>query len=57
MNKNSECAVCAWRADCKLKYTYQSSGLNCKEFTKDLTLFPQEKDNKPETAETKDKKR
>lgn len=42
MNKTSECATCAWRADCKLKYNYETSGLYCKEYTKDLTLFPPE---------------
>jgi len=39
MNKVSECAVCAWRKDCKLKYRYESSRLYCKEFTRDLTLY------------------
>ncbi|MBI5179085.1 MAG: hypothetical protein HZA04_07480 [Nitrospinae bacterium] len=44
MKNVSECAVCAWRKDCKMKYTYETSGLYCKEFTKDVTLFaPKEK--------------
>ncbi len=43
MEKLTECAVCAWRKDCKLKYSYESSTLHCKEFTKDLALYKQEK--------------
>ena len=45
-----ECAVCAWRRDCKLKYSYEASGLHCKEFTKDVSLLP------PKTEAQQDKK-
>jgi len=51
METATECAVCAWRKDCKLKYSYEASGLHCKEFTKDVSLFP------PETAAQRDKKK
>jgi hypothetical protein len=31
------CVVCAWRADCKKKYSYeQGSAIKCPDFTRDL---------------------
>ncbi len=37
----SQCAVCAWRGVCKLKYRYESSPtLHCREFTPDVSLNP-----------------
>jgi hypothetical protein len=31
------CAVCAWRADCKKKFSYDSGGpVKCAEFTRDV---------------------
>jgi len=48
MKNVTECAICAWRKDCKLKYTYESSGLYCREFSRDETLFTDSK----ETEET-----
>ncbi|MBI5637188.1 MAG: hypothetical protein HZA03_04370 [Nitrospinae bacterium] len=44
MKKVTECAVCAWRAECKIKFSYESSGLYCKEFTRDLAFGPAEED-------------
>ncbi|MEW5911180.1 MAG: hypothetical protein AB1814_01380 [Thermodesulfobacteriota bacterium] len=39
------CAVCAWRVDCKKKYTYQQgSVIKCADFTRDLALPAQDKD-------------
>lgn len=33
------CAVCAWRADCNKKFSYQSGGpIKCPEYTRDLTI-------------------
>lgn len=33
------CSVCAWRADCKKKYSFQQSGaLKCPDFTRDAAL-------------------
>jgi len=33
-----ECAVCAWRAACNLKFKYEgSSSLHCPEFTRDVS--------------------
>ncbi|MBI3795290.1 MAG: hypothetical protein HY280_11285 [Nitrospinae bacterium] len=43
MNNVEECAVCAWRKDCKLKFSHEGTGLHCKEFSKDVSLFPPEK--------------
>lgn len=37
------CAVCAWRVDCKKKYSYQQgSVIKCAEFTRDLALPPRD---------------
>ncbi|MBI5748942.1 MAG: hypothetical protein HZA00_07435 [Nitrospinae bacterium] len=34
-----ECAVCAWRATCNLKFKYEgSSSLSCPEFTRDVSI-------------------
>jgi len=33
-----ECAVCAWRATCNLKFRYESSELHCREYSRDVTL-------------------
>jgi hypothetical protein len=33
------CAVCAWRVDCKKKYSYeQGSVIKCPDFTRDQAL-------------------
>ena len=33
------CGVCAWRADCKKKFSFEQSGSsNCPEFTRDAKL-------------------
>ncbi|MBI4665350.1 MAG: hypothetical protein HY751_02940 [Nitrospinae bacterium] len=34
----TECAVCAWRATCNLKFQYQTTSLHCKEYTRDILL-------------------
>jgi len=40
------CAVCAWRADCKKKYTYeQGSVIKCADFTRDLALPARDNDD------------
>lgn len=37
-----ECAVCAWRADCRLKWRNEPVGaLNCPEFSLDLRIAQQ----------------
>ncbi len=34
-----ECAVCAWRATCNLKFKYEGgSSLSCPEFTRDVSI-------------------
>ncbi|MBI3584955.1 MAG: hypothetical protein HY096_13545 [Nitrospinae bacterium] len=34
-----ECAVCAWRATCNLKFKYEGgSSLSCHEFTRDVSI-------------------
>ncbi len=38
-----ECVVCAWRANCNLKFRYQSTELHCKEFTRDVSIETQKK--------------
>ncbi len=55
MKKIEECAICAWRGDCKKKYTYEKSGLYCPDFTRDVALFPEEKPKGPETKKEKKK--
>lgn len=33
------CAICAWRANCKKKFTIQQSSINkCPDFTRDAAL-------------------
>jgi hypothetical protein len=53
VKKIEECAICAWRKDCKKKFSYERSGLNCPDFTRDVSLFPDEK----KQEEEKDKKK
>jgi len=38
MEKVTECAMCAWRKDCKIKFSYEGKGLYCREFTRDLSI-------------------
>jgi hypothetical protein len=45
----SICAVCAWRATCIKKYSFD--GQHCLEYTRDVTLKPQP--DKPEIPEEK----
>lgn len=33
-----ECAVCAWRATCKMKFAAESSELHCREYTRDVNM-------------------
>jgi hypothetical protein len=54
MKKMEECAICAWRKDCKMKYSFETSGLYCKDFSRDVSLFPEEKKPGP-TKEDKKK--
>ena len=46
--KSSEptiCAVCAWRAGCKKKFSCSQGGsVKCPDYTRDLTLKDNEKD-------------
>ncbi|MCB2225182.1 MAG: hypothetical protein KQH53_00790 [Desulfarculaceae bacterium] len=38
------CVVCAWRVDCKKKYSYeQGSVIKCADYTRDMGL-PRDKD-------------
>lgn len=46
MNERTICAICAWRGDCKKKFTVESSGqLNCPDYTRDVQ-FPKDDPNK-----------
>lgn len=37
------CAVCAWRVDCKKKFSYDQAGSSkCPDFTRDAALPPDE---------------
>jgi hypothetical protein len=39
MTNNIECCmVCAWRENCKKKFTISEGGLNCPDFSEDMTL-------------------
>lgn len=38
-----ECVVCAWRATCNLKFQFESVETHCREFTRDVTLPPEDK--------------
>jgi hypothetical protein len=42
------CAICAWRADCKKKFSLSGKNIRCPDFVRDLTI----KDN--EETEQKD---
>jgi len=46
-----ECAVCAWRAGCNLKFDYQGSELHCREYTRDVLLPETVKKPEDETGE------
>lgn len=38
------CSVCAWRADCQKKFSYQQGGpVKCPDFSRDLSLPKPEK--------------
>ncbi len=43
------CVVCAWRVDCKKKFSVSGKGIKCPDFVRDLSL-PKEEDEeeKPE---------
>lgn len=34
----NKCAVCAWRKDCKKKFSVSGKDLRCADFVKDLSL-------------------
>jgi hypothetical protein len=35
------CSVCAWRKDCKKKFSFEQGGsVKCQDFSQDLTLKP-----------------
>jgi len=39
------CVVCAWRMDCKKKYSFQTGGsTRCPDYTRDMTI-PQDEEN------------
>jgi hypothetical protein len=38
------CAVCAWRGDCLKKFSVFDGGARCLEFTRDISLKPEETD-------------
>ena len=39
------CAVCAWRKDCKKKYSFRTSGsTRCPDYTRDMTIPREEED-------------
>lgn len=46
------CIVCAWRADCKKKFTVSGKDIRCPDFTKDVSLTDREADR--ETGNDKD---
>lgn len=37
------CIVCAWRADCKKKFTVSGKDIRCPDFTRDVSI-PEEKE-------------
>lgn len=38
------CSVCAWRADCKKKYSYEQGGFTkCPDYSKDMTIHAESK--------------
>lgn len=40
------CVVCAWRADCLKKYSYDSSGpVKCPDYTRDVTIKDDEEED------------
>jgi hypothetical protein len=53
MNKVEECAICAWRKDCKKKFSHEGSGLYCGDFSKDVSLFPTDKKEMPKKDDKK----
>jgi hypothetical protein len=47
--KRDICAVCAWRATCNKKYSVSGKGIRCAEFVRDVTLGPEEEEEKEST--------
>ncbi|MBF0607347.1 MAG: hypothetical protein SFH39_07670 [Candidatus Magnetobacterium sp. LHC-1] len=43
----SICAICAWREHCKKKFTVSGQMLRCNEFSKDITIKDDKKENTP----------
>lgn len=38
-NEPTMCSVCAWRNDCKKKFSYQQGGtIKCADFTRDMAM-------------------
>lgn len=48
------CAVCAWRRNCKKKFSSSSGALFCSDFTKDLSIKDEPEDDAIEEAVEKD---
>ncbi len=45
------CSICAWRADCKKKFSISGRDMRCADFSKDVTF-----ENSPPLADNLDKK-
>ncbi|MBI4826949.1 MAG: hypothetical protein HY807_11120 [Nitrospirae bacterium] len=37
-NKVDICAVCAWRADCKKKFSISGKDMRCPDFSRDISI-------------------
>ncbi|MBI5195297.1 MAG: hypothetical protein HZA10_03125 [Nitrospirae bacterium] len=49
MSSKDICIVCAWRADCKKKFTVSGKDIRCPDFTRDVSLTDREADRDRET--------
>ena len=48
------CAICAWRRDCKKKFSHGES-VHCPDYTKDLTIKDKEQSQKKPQPQSKKK--
>ncbi len=48
------CIVCAWRADCKKKFTVSGKDIRCPDFTRDISIPEDKGEIKEGSSETKE---
>ena len=53
MSSTLICAVCAWRATCRKKFTVSGRDMRCAEFVRDVTIKTEEEEEAEKEKEKK----